>query len=131
MQKNSAYKACEDPEQRETLYQSLRQTETELLKRFKTEQDAFVRIDWYGNVFYPHEILLRNIHLLEGAKKNLEEGELSVALRKLYDVDNNAYAFMFDKEVYRHFTDYVYHQPKERLKWGYRRLMQLKICTIW
>ena len=31
---------------------------------------------------------------------------------------------MFDKEVYRHFTDYVYHQPKERLKWGYRRLMQ-------
>ena len=124
MQKNSAYKACEDPEQRETLYQSLRQTETELLKRFKTEQDAFVRIDWYGNVFYPHEILLRNIHLLEGAKKNLEEGELSVALRKLYDVDNNAYAFMFDKEVYRHFTDYVYHQPKERLKWGYRRLMQ-------
>ena len=124
MQKNSAYKACEDPEQRETLYQSLRQTETELLKRFKTEQDAFVRIDWYGNVFYPHEILLRNIHLLEGAKKNLEEGELSVALRKLYDVDNNAYAFMFDKEVYEHFTDYVYHQPKERLKWGYRRLMQ-------
>ena len=124
MQKNSAYKACEDPEQRETLYQSLRQTETELLKCFKTEQDAFVRIDWYGNVFYPYEILLRNIHLLEGAKKNLEEGELSVALRKLYDVDNNAYAFMFDKEVYRHFTDYVYHQPKERLKWGYRRLMQ-------
>ena len=47
-----------------------------------------------------------------------------MALRKLYDVDNNAYAFMFDKEVYRHFTDYVYHQPKERLKWGYRRLMQ-------
>mgnify|MGYP006978703713 CR=1 FL=1 len=34
------------------------------------------------------------------------------------------YAFMFDKEVYEHFTDYVYHQPKERLKWGYRRLMQ-------
>ena len=32
---NSAYKACGDPEQRETLYQSLRQTETELLKRFK------------------------------------------------------------------------------------------------
>lgn len=47
-----------------------------------------------------------------------------MALRKLYDVDNNAYAFMFDKEVYEHFTDYVYHQPKERLKWGYRRLMQ-------
>lgn len=124
LEKNREYKCCKDPQQREQLYQNLRQTETELLKKFKTEQDAFVRIDWYGNVFYPHEILLRNIHLLEGARQNLEEGELSVALRKLYDVDNNAYAFMFDKEVYKHFTDYVYHQPKERLKWGYRRLMQ-------
>lgn len=123
-EKNKEYKKITDVEERGQFYTSLRETEKKLLKNFKKEQDAFVRIDWYGNVFYPHEILLRNIHLLEGAKKSLEEGELSVALRKLYDVDNNAYAFMFDKEVYTHFTDYVYHQPKERLKWGYKRLMQ-------
>ena len=24
--------------------------------------------------------------------------------------------------VYSHFTDYVFHQPKDRLKWGYGRL---------
>ena len=54
--------------------------------------------------------------------KNLREGKISAALRKLYQVDNNAYAFMFSEEVYRHFTEYVLDQPKDRLKWGYQRL---------
>ena len=43
--------------------------------------------------------------------------------KKIYQVDNNAYAFMFDEYVYRHFTDYVFNQPKDRLKWGYGRLL--------
>lgn len=81
-----------------------------------------MRIDWYGNVLYPHEICSANLRLLGGAVRNLKEQRLSSALRKLYQVDNNAYAFNFDEEVYRHFTDYVFHQPKDRLKWGYGRL---------
>ena len=81
-----------------------------------------MRIDWYGNVLYPHEICSTNLRLLGGAVRNLKEQRLSSALRKLYQVDNNAYAFNFDEEVYRHFTDYVFHQPKDRLKWGYGRL---------
>ena len=108
----------------EKLFQSLRGREQEVLQRFKAEQDAFVRIDWYGNVFYPHEILLRGLTLLCGAVRNLRENKLSAALKKLYQVDNNAYAFMFEEEVYRHFTDYVLKQPRERLKWGYGRLME-------
>ena len=31
---------------------------------------------------------------------------------------------MFEKRVYGHFTDYVLHQPRERLKWGYGRLLE-------
>lgn len=31
---------------------------------------------------------------------------------------------MFDEDVYNHFTDYVFHQPRERLKWGYGRIME-------
>ena len=58
---------------------------------------------------------------LGGAVRNLKEQRLSSALQKLYQVDNNAYAFNFDEEVYSHFTDYVFHQPKDRLKWGYRK----------
>ena len=106
----------------EKLFRQIRPLEQKLLARFQQEQDAFVRIDWYGNVLYPHEICSANLRLLGGAVRNLKEQRLSSALRKLYQVDNNAYAFMFDEEVYRHFTDYVFHQPKDRLKWGYGRL---------
>ncbi|OUP87802.1 UNVERIFIED_ORG: peptidase [Lacrimispora saccharolytica] len=108
--------------QAEELFQRERKREAELLRRFKLEQDEFVRIDWYGNVYYLHELCMEKIRLLGGAVKNLREGKISAALRKLYQVDNNAYAFMFSEEVYRHFTEYVLDQPKDRLKWGYQRL---------
>ena len=110
-------------EEAEALFQSCKKTEQQLLKNFKTAQDTLVRIDWYGNVLCPHEIILGNLKLIGGARANLAEGNLSSALRKLYQVDNNAYAFMFDEAVYHHFSDYVFHQPRERLKWGYGRLM--------
>lgn len=110
-------------EEAEQLYLEAREAEEEALRRFKCAQDELVRIDWYGNVHYPHEILLQNIRLIGGAIANLKEQNLSSALRKLYQVDNNAYAFMFDEEVYTHFTDYVLNQPQDRLKWGYKRLM--------
>lgn len=108
----------------ERLYQASREKEQAVLRQFQAEQDAFVRIDWYGNVYYPHELLIRGLKLLKGIIRNLKEGNLSAALKKLYQIDNNAYAFMFDEEVYRHFTDYVLEQPRERLKWGYKRLME-------
>lgn len=113
-------------EEADGLFAGTRQLEQQVLSRFKTAQDTFVRIDWYGNVRYPHEILLQNLKLLSGAASNLRQGNLSSALGKLYRVDNNAYAFMFDEAVYSHFTDYVFHQPRERLKWGYGRLMPHK-----
>lgn len=63
------------------------------------------------------------MRLVRGSIHNLEKNNVSSALRKLYQLDNNAYAFMFDEEVYNHFSEYVFEQPKERLKWGYGRLM--------
>lgn len=123
---NSRYRALLSDgkeEAAECLYLEAREAEEEALRRFKCAQDELVRIDWYGNVHYPHEILLQNIRLIGGAIANLKEQNLSSALRKLYQVDNNAYAFMFDEEVYNHFTDYVLNQPQDRLKWGYKRLM--------
>lgn len=123
---NSHYRALLSEgrqEEAECLYLEAREAEKEALRRFKYAQDELVRIDWYGNVHYPYEILLQNIRLIGGAIANLKEQNLSSALRKLYQVDNNAYAFMFDEEVYNHFTDYVLNQPQDRLKWGYRRLM--------
>ena len=107
----------------EAIYQQTRTLEKAALARFKAEQDAFVRIDWYGNVSYPHELLFAKLHLLHGAIRNLRAGQTSPALRKLYQVDNNAYAFMFDERVYHHFTDSVLRQPWRRSKWCYGRLV--------
>lgn len=108
----------------EQLFAENREREKRLLAKFKQEQDRFVRIDWYGEVFFPHEILWKNIGLLQNAINALEQSDVDKALEKIYQVDNNAYAFMFDEYVYRHFTDYVFNQPKERLKWGYGRLLE-------
>ena len=97
--------------------------ERQLLDLFQRTQDTFVRIDWYGNVQFPQESLQESLELLHGAAGSLAEGNLSAALRKLYEIDNNRYAFLFEQRVYRHFTQYVFSQPKERLKWGYRRIV--------
>lgn len=111
-------------EEAEQLFVENRSREEKLLAKFKQEQDCFVRIDWYGEVFFPHEILWKNIGLLQDTIDALEQSDVDKALEKIYQVDNNAYAFMFDEYVYRHFTDYVFNQPKERLKWGYGRLLE-------
>ena len=111
-------------EEAEQLFVENRSREAKLLAKFKQEQDCFVRIDWYGEVFFPHEILWKNIGLLQDTIDALEQSDVDKALEKIYQVDNNAYAFMFDEYVYRHFTDYVFNQPKERLKWGYSRLLE-------
>ena len=97
--------------------------ERQLLDLFQRTQDTFVRIDGYGNVQFPQESLQQSLELLHGAADSLAAGNLSAALRKLYEIDNNRYAFLFEQRVYRHFTQYVFSQPKERLKWGYRRIV--------
>lgn len=105
------------------LFSRSRAAEAKLLAAFQKEQDTFVRIDWHGNVLFPHRILQEHLLLLSEAVNDLGQGKISVALRKLYQVDNNFYAFSFDREVYEHFTGNSLYQPKERLKWGYGRII--------
>lgn len=100
----------------------VRKLEKILLDVFKMEQDAFVRIDWYGNVKLPQESLQQNLDLITGAIKDLEDGELTQALKKLYQINNNSYAFMFEEKVYQHFTEAALLQSKDRLKWGWHRI---------
>ena len=107
----------------EDLFFRYRTMEQALLAAFQKEQDTFVRIDWHGNVLFPHRILQDHLQLLSGAVKDLKENKISVALRKLYQIDNNSYAFSFEKDVYEHFTENSLNQPKDRLKWGYGRVI--------
>ena len=126
MERNRDYvraRMQQESEKADSLYAGSRTMEQALLAAFLKEQDTFVRIDWHGNVLFPHRILQDHLQLLSGALNNLREGRISAALRKLYQVDNNAYAFSFDREVYEHFTENALHQSKERLKWGYGRIV--------
>lgn len=107
----------------EALYESGRSLEKALLLAFQKVQDTFVRIDWHGMVLFPQEILQEHLTLLDGAIGNLKEGKISAALRKLYEMDNNSYAFAFEKEVYEYFTKNSLNQPADRLKWGYGRII--------
>ncbi len=57
----------------------------------------------------------------------LKEGKIHDTLESIYKVDNNCFAFLFDDEVYYHFTEYILHQPKERLMWGRRENLHQRI----
>ena len=82
-----------------------------------------MRLNWQDEVMFPQEAAAWNIHQLEKARISLEKNDITDALKALYRVDNNMYAFLFDEEVYYHFTEYILHQPKDRLMWGAGRIM--------
>lgn len=111
-----------DEEKAEELYGKMRQTEKGLLTLFQTEQDRLVRLNWHDEVLFPQESVQNNLFYLKNAISYLKEKNLTSALQSLYNIDNNRYAFLFEEAVYQHFTEYVLHQPKERLKWGAGRI---------
>lgn len=105
------------------LYDSNKLNERTLLKLFKQSQDEFVKLNWYGEVEYPHEIICERLEYINNAIDYLKESNINSALQQIYKMDNNAYAFRFEESVYRHFTDYVFKQSASRLKWGYNRFV--------
>ncbi len=94
----------------------------EMLRLFRKAQEYFVRIDWHDSVLFPQESACHNLIYLKKAVSSLEKGQPKQALEHLYQIDNNRYAFQFEEAVFRYFTDYIFHQPKERLAWGYGRI---------
>ena len=98
-------------------------TSIQLLKIFRKAQDYLVRLNWQDEVIFPQDAAFHNIRQLEKAKDALAGNNITDALKALYRVDNNMYAFLFDEEVYYHFTEYILHQPKDRLMWGAGRIM--------
>ncbi|MEG1932523.1 MAG: M28 family peptidase, partial [Pygmaiobacter sp.] len=96
-----------------------------LLRIFRRCEDAFVRLGWHDEILFPHEYAQRNLLLLERADAALTARDVPAALDALMQIDVNRYACFFDRPTCRHFTDYVLHQPPERLMWGAGRLVGL------
>ncbi|MBX9231849.1 M28 family peptidase [Coprococcus catus] len=102
-----------------------REAEKILLKVFKMTQDKYVRLTWEDAVVFPQEAAQNNLRYLKKAIRALRRKtpDAEAAFEALYEIDNNAYAFQFSKQVYERFTDYVLDQNSDRLQWGRGRIV--------
>ena len=102
-----------------------REAENILLKVFKMAQDKYVRLTWEDAVVFPQEAAQNNLRYLKKAIRALKRKtpDAEAAFEALYEIDNNAYAFQFSKQVYEQFTDYVLDQNSDRLQWGRGRIV--------
>ena len=102
-----------------------REAEKILLKVFKMVQDKYVRLTWEDAVVFPQEAAQNNLRYLKKAIRALRRKtpDAEAAFEALYEIDNNAYAFQFSKQVYERFTDYVLDQNSNRLQWGRGRIV--------
>lgn len=102
-----------------------RGAENILLKVFKMAQDKYVRLTWEDAVVFPQEAAQNNLRYLKKAIRALKRKipDAEAAFEALYEIDNNAYAFQFSKQVYERFTDYVLDQNSDRLQWGRGRIV--------
>ena len=110
---NTEYATLSDSDARIAFRHKWEYAGLELLKTFRKAQDYLVRLNWQDEVIFPQEAASKNIRQLEKASRALSEGNITDALKALYRVDNNMYAFLFDEEVYYHFNEYILHQPKD------------------
>lgn len=94
-----------------------------LLHIFRKEQDYFVRLNWHDEVLFPQEAVQNNLRAIYKALACLEKKDIRGGLDAVYEIDNNRYAFLFDREVFSYFTEYVLNQPADRLKWGAGRIV--------
>ena len=111
-------------EEGERFFAALEPLQEKLLYAFFKEQDYFVRLNWHDEVLFPQQAVRRNLEAIYGALDCLEQGDAEGCLEKLYSIDNNRYAFEFEREVFDYFTQYVLNQPADRLKWGSGRIIR-------
>lgn len=105
--------------------------EAELLKAFAHAQDTLVTLNWQDDVLFPYETAMSDVVFLGKAidalssEKDADKplARIKNALNWIYRIDNNQYAFKFEKAVYEYFTGYVLNQSRDRLKWGYGRII--------
>lgn len=106
------------------LYEESRALNAKLLEAFKVAQDTLVKLTWEDEQIFPHEHAQNNIKNLSLAIDALNKGDISTAVDDyLWGIDNNWYAYDWDKQVFDYFTDYVLNQPDDRLMWGAGRVV--------
>jgi hypothetical protein len=73
---------------------------------------------------FPHEHAQNNLDAINKSLESLEKGDVKTALdNDLFLVDNNWYAYSFDRETFDFFTNQVMDQAADRLSWGHTRVV--------
>ncbi len=113
-----------DTETATKLYEESRALNEGLIETYKFAQDNLLRLTWEDEPIFPHVHSQNNIQNLNLSIDALNSGDIKTPVDEyLWKVDNNWYAYDFEKDVYNYFTDYVLEQPKERLFWGAGRIV--------
>lgn len=113
-----------DTKAAQKLYEESRELNSGLLAAFKYAEDQFVRLTWEDEPIFPHQHAQNNITNLTLSIDALNKGDITTAIDEyLWAIDNNWYAYDFEKEVFDYFTDYVLEAPKEKLMWGVGRIV--------
>lgn len=110
-------------EDADRLFRACEGFQEKLLHIFRKEQDYFVRLNWNDDVLFPQQAVYQNLISIYSALDSLKAGNVERCLDCLYSIDNNCYAFQFDRQVFDYFTYYVLDQPAGRLKWGAGRIV--------
>ncbi len=106
------------------LYKESRALNEGLIETYKFAQDNLLKLTWEDEPIFPHVHSQNNIQNLTLAIDALKSGDVKTPVDEyLWKVDNNWYAYDFEKDVYDYFTEYVLHQPAERLFWGAGRIV--------
>ncbi len=106
------------------LYTQSRSLNAKLLEAFRFAQDNFNRLTWEDVQKFPHQLPAENLANLYAAQQALQSGDVALAVDEyLWAVDNNWYAYDWDRQVYDYFTNYVLNQPADRLMWGAGRVV--------
>ena len=113
-----------DTEATQKLYDESRALNTKLLDVYKVAQDKLLKLTWEDEPIFPHQHAQNNIENLSRSIEALKNGKIDTALDEyLWKIDNNWYAYDWEREVFDYFTNYVLDQPADRLMWGAGRVV--------
>lgn len=74
-------------------------------------------------MIFPQQAVQNNLYALKKAMGYLEKGEIAPALEAFYSIDNNCYAFQFEREVILSFYGIYLEAVPGRLMWGKGRII--------
>lgn len=117
---NQDYKnALVNNEPTDGILKASKELNSKLLETFKYAESNLVRLTWEDEPIFAHQNPQTNIEALSNSKGLIEKGDVTKALdEELYKVDNNWYAYSFDKDVFEYFTNYVINAEKGKLMWS-------------